>query len=243
MGRIKRRLYALLFILASLAMLWVQSNAGTLNVAIQITVYGLLLFLACMIAHGELYLLRPSASHLTSFYLMVSVGGALGGIFVNLIAPFIFTGYWEFYLAWLLTIVIVIASLLPRWDKRLTLKAGILLTVFILASLGMTLSLNRYVDALFVRRNFYGILRVREWQSSSGRVEGYAMIHGATVHGIQYLSPERRDQPTTYYVPDGGAGLALLNHPRRGGVARGRAWIGSRHAGKLRPARRRVSFL
>jgi hypothetical protein len=212
---IQRRLYALLFILASVAMLWVQSNAGTLNVAIQVSVYSLLLFLACMIAHGELYLLRPSASHLTSFYLMVSVGGALGGIFVNLIAPTIFTGYWEFYLAWLLTIVIVIASLLPRWDRP-QVRAVVLCAVFVLASLGMTFGLNRYSDALFVRRNFYGILRVREWQSSSGRGDGYAMIHGATVHGIQYLAPEWRDQPTTYYVPDGGAGLVLLNHPRRG---------------------------
>jgi hypothetical protein len=46
-----------------------------------------------MICHGELYRLRPHADYLTSFYLMVSFGGAAGGIFVNLVAPFIFTGY------------------------------------------------------------------------------------------------------------------------------------------------------
>ena len=45
------------------------------------------MFSACMLCHGELYLLRPAAQHLTTFYLMVSIGGALGGIFVSLVAP------------------------------------------------------------------------------------------------------------------------------------------------------------
>ena len=213
---VQRRLYSLLFALASLAMLWVLTNAATLNFVIQIAVYSVLLFLACMIAHGELYLLRPSAEHLTSFYLMVSVGGALGGIFVNLVAPYIFTGYWEFYLAWLLTVVILIVSLLPRWESRPQARSGVLWSSFVTAILAMMLGMNGYSDALFVHRNFYGVLRVREWQSPSGLGQGYEMIHGVTVHGIQYLSPELRDQPTTYYVQNGGAGLVLLNHPRRG---------------------------
>ncbi|MBI5296610.1 MAG: fused MFS/spermidine synthase [Chloroflexi bacterium] len=213
---VQRRLYSLLFALASLAMLWVLINAATLNFMIQIAVYSLLLFLACMIGHGELYLLRPSAEHLTSFYLMVSVGGALGGIFVNLIAPYIFTGYWEFYLAWLLTIVILIVSLLPRWESRPQVRAGALWTAFILAILGIVLGMNSYSNALFVHRNFYGILRVKEWTSPNGNGAGYEMIHGVTVHGVQYLTPALRDQPTTYFVQDSGAGLVLLNHPKRG---------------------------
>ena len=213
---VQRRLYALFFALASLTVLWVLTNAGTLSVVVQVAVYSLLLFLACMIAHGELYLLRPSAEHLTTFYLMVSVGGALGGIFVNLVAPYIFTGYWEFYLAWLLTAVIVIVSLLPRWMGRASVRAGVLWGVTLVAVAGIMLGMNGYSDALFVHRNFYGILRVKAWASPSGFGDGYAMIHGATVHGIQYLAPDLRDQPTTYYVQDGGAGLVLLNHPRRG---------------------------
>lgn len=213
---VQRRLYALLFALASLTVLWILTNAGTLSVVVQIAAYSLLLFLACMIAHGELYLLRPSAEHLTTFYLMVSVGGALGGIFVNLIAPYIFTGYWEFYLAWLLTAVIVIVSLLPRWMGRASVRAGVLWGVGIAAIAGIMLGMNGYSDALFVHRNFYGILRVKTWTSANGFGHGYAMIHGATIHGIQYLAPDLRDQPTTYYVQDGGAGLVLLNHPRRG---------------------------
>jgi hypothetical protein len=53
------------------------------------------LFVACMFCHGELARRRPAPRHLTLFYLMVSVGGALGGIFVALIAPRVFHSYWE----------------------------------------------------------------------------------------------------------------------------------------------------
>jgi hypothetical protein len=53
------------------------------------------LFVCCMFCHGELYRLRPEPKRLTSFYLSVALGGALGGIFVNLVAPLIFRGYWE----------------------------------------------------------------------------------------------------------------------------------------------------
>ena len=55
-----------------------------------------LLFVGCMICHGEAARLRPSPKRLTHFYLCISVGGAAGGAFVSLIAPRIFPGYWEF---------------------------------------------------------------------------------------------------------------------------------------------------
>jgi hypothetical protein len=44
----------------------------------------------------------------------------------------------------------------------------------------------------------------------------YVMSHGITVHGLQFIDPELRQLPTTYYVREGGAGLALLHHPRFG---------------------------
>jgi len=59
----------------------------------------LLLFAGCMVCHGEAFRLRPSSRSLTKFYLSISSGGALGGIFVNLLAPLIFPGYWEYPLS------------------------------------------------------------------------------------------------------------------------------------------------
>jgi spermidine synthase len=212
---IQRRLYALLFAVASVAALWALGNTATLSIFTQIFIYSALLFLACMIGHGELYLLRPHAEHLTAFYLMISVGGALGGIFVNLVAPLIFTGYWEFYLAWLMTFVVVILSLLPRWERP-QVRASVLWTSLLAGTLIMIFSLNSFFDALAAHRNFYGLMRVKSWTSPNGFGDGYLMVHGMTVHGIQHLSPELRDEPTTHFTRESGAGLLLSNHPQRG---------------------------
>ncbi len=205
----ERRLYALLFSVATLVMFWSLTTGDTLNVIVQIVIYNILLFLACMICHGELYRLRPHADHLTSFYLMVSLGGAAGGIFVNLIAPFIFTGYWEFYLGWLLVIVLLIVMLYPRWSSNKAVQARVMGVSFLAAILLLAFGLSRYQNALFVERNFYGVIRVKEF----GKNE-VAMIHGVTIHGAQFLND--RTRPTIYYVEDSGVGLLLLNHPRRG---------------------------
>lgn len=64
----------------------------------QIIGYSLGLFGCLMVCHGELVRLKPSPKHLTSFYLMVSAGGALGGVFVSLIAPYVFKTYLEFHI-------------------------------------------------------------------------------------------------------------------------------------------------
>lgn len=55
-----------------------------------------MLAVSAMICHRELYLRRPAASHLTEFYLWISVGGVLGGIAAGLLAPAIFPDVWEY---------------------------------------------------------------------------------------------------------------------------------------------------
>ena len=69
------------------------------HIGIQVTTYSLTLFAACMVCHGELIRIKPGAHQLTRFYLFVSVGGALGGIFVAVIAPYLFSDLWEYHLA------------------------------------------------------------------------------------------------------------------------------------------------
>jgi hypothetical protein len=53
-------------------------------------------FVTAMVGHGELARTRPAVAHLTEFYLWVSVGGVLGGIFAALLAPAVFPGVWEY---------------------------------------------------------------------------------------------------------------------------------------------------
>lgn len=56
-------------------------------------------FLATLMCHGELARTRPGIKHLTEFYLLMSVGGMVGGMFNGLIAPIFFSGVWEFPIA------------------------------------------------------------------------------------------------------------------------------------------------
>lgn len=63
---------------------------------VQLAAYSTLLFAGCMVCHGEAARSRPAPESLTAFYLCIAVGGAVGGIFVSLLAPRIFPGYWEF---------------------------------------------------------------------------------------------------------------------------------------------------
>ncbi len=65
-------------------------DQGNLHIKYLIPVFSAGLFLCCMLCHGELARRRPAPQYLTLFYLMVSLGGALGGTFVTLIAPRIF---------------------------------------------------------------------------------------------------------------------------------------------------------
>jgi len=72
----------------------------------------LLLFLTCMICHGELYRLKPQVQHLTWFYLMVSAGGAAGGVFVGIVAPHLFRSFVEFQLSIGASIMLLLVCLL-----------------------------------------------------------------------------------------------------------------------------------
>jgi spermidine synthase len=97
--------------------------------------------------------------------------------------------------------------LLPRYSAQVNLQARAMSLSFLVGVLLLSFGLNRYGNALYVERNFYGVIRVREMDKKAN-----SMIHGMTVHGIQYV--DDRARATTYYVEDSGVGLLLLNHPK-----------------------------
>jgi hypothetical protein len=72
----------------------------------------LALFIIAMAAHGELARRRPDARHLTEFYLWISVGGVLGGVFNALVAPVMFEHLWEYH------IVLALACLARPWPQE-----------------------------------------------------------------------------------------------------------------------------
>jgi MFS family permease len=213
-----RRLFAVLFILSVVLTLFVMLNATSIHISSQILAYCFLLFSACMLCHGELYVLRPSAHSLTTFYLMISIGGALGGVFVSLAAPLIFNSYWEFFVS--LAMVSALALIILRSSHATVSdddsRARFIFTVFCLVTVMLAILSTYFTGALFSERNFYGVVRVHEQIPAGSGERAYVMSHGITVHGLQFIAPEWRELPTTYYVQESGAGLAILNHPKYG---------------------------
>jgi hypothetical protein len=63
--------------------------------------------------------------------------------------------------------------------------------------------------SLYTTRNFFGILRVKETRVGDAQEPAYQLVHGITIHGLQFQSPELRRQPTMYYTETSGAGLAF----------------------------------
>ena len=160
------------------------------------------LFVMCMFFHGELAAMKPAPRYLTSFYLMVSLGGALGGFAVGFIAPKLFNTYYEFSAGLIATLAI--AAYLARATHPVV-------PMLALATLGFTgYYVYRYVDSLssdarVMTRNFYGTLRVKDTGPASDPDAMRRLMHGMIMHGEQYLGPRRREA-TTYYGATSGIG-------------------------------------
>lgn len=200
-----------------------QPDEGLLG---QLAIYFATLFCCCMVCHGELVNLKPHPEFLTKYYLTISAGGAAGGLFVGLLAPLIFTGYYELHLALvgfgLLYIAIRTREEQPLittgslWTRRLG-GAGVLFGVGVLLT-----QMGSAEGNVAVARNFYGVLRVRETGDPESNLQRRVMVHGRIIHGSQFLDPIKRFLPTTYYGHESGVGRILTsvkkNHPRRIGV-------------------------
>ena len=102
----------------------------------QIGIYTAVLFVFCMVCNGELVHSKPQPRFLTSFYLTVAAGGALGGIFVALVAPHIFKGFWEYQLGlWMAALLLVIILLRDKESWLYRSKLGSPVVVVAMAAL------------------------------------------------------------------------------------------------------------
>lgn len=201
----------------------------------QVGGYMTVLFVCCMICHGEVYRLRPEPARLTSFYLLIAGGGAAGGAFVSLLCPVLFDRYVEFYAGIFGTIGLLLAcvfndrlvAILPQRQRRLGWLVMISFTM--LVGFGMRLGvghLEREFDrnTVLQARNFYGTLtiKVQEGKQSFGQFR--ALEHGRIRHGAQIMNEQFRGWRILYYGPASGIGLVMRflprteSQPRRVGV-------------------------
>ena len=204
------------------------------------------LFAGCMVCHGELAKLKPHPVHLTSFYLLISLGGAAGAFFVALLAPRIFSGYSELPIA-LGFCGVLIYGVLYR-DRDVVLHTPRSKWIWLLAgALVAALCANLYVTAKqqskqtrVMVRNFYGVLRVEDrvaagavlipgnsTQSLDANPRYRDLINGTIEHGIQFLSAGRRHETTTYYAPNSGIAVALRAAEQQGAVEVGTIGLGA----------------
>jgi SAM-dependent methyltransferase len=201
--------------------LWPGHYHGPLWLLIPL--YALTLFCACMICHGELARSKPHHRYLTGFYLMLALGGALGGVFVGLLAPRLFDDLYELPLG-LFALALLVCAALYR-DRQSILHGRMALpTRAALAALVVALAATliwEYGNLSDTRRvamrNFYAVLKVDD--TGEGEQAMRDLKHGTIQHGSQFLAPDRRDWPTTYYGELSGVGLAIKS-AGAGGPAR-----------------------
>jgi hypothetical protein len=236
-GRRKSGWYArawglpLLFALIAAMAYYLSENLGVMNIRASIALYCTGLFVACMFCHGELAAMRPAPKYLTRFYLMISIGGAAGGLFVGLVAPRIFSTFLELPLA--LLACGLIAALLT-WRSTRAQPGSARNRNLLYAATVTALAVTGYVgwhawayydyirgNVVVMKRNFYGTLRVKEYERGSEALASRALLHGVINHGWQYVDPEKRKEPISYFGPGSGIAKALdfySGRPRRVGI-------------------------
>ncbi len=208
-----RPLYVLLSLAAVACGLWNLAYGSRMGTFFQILSNALMLFAICLLCHSELYLHRPSPRFLTSFYLMLSIGGALGGVFVSLVAPLIFRDFWEYNLGLIyVAVIVMVVAYRSRgtWLYRLRIPVSVL--ALVLAVFILMLPIAWSAHSVEMARNFYGVIKVRPLD---GPTAGYGLSHGAISHGNQAGPGPLHDVPTTYFTRASGIGRAILNYPPR----------------------------
>ena len=293
------RFYYTIALVGAMVAVCVALFQGTdMPIVRQVAIYSVTLFVGCMICHGELYHLKPHPRHLTSFYLMIAAGGAMGGLFVALVAPHVFNNFYEMHLSLgLIVLLLLVLSFAgraalgaQRWKILFALLAvaavygaekglgwilawlrmrdgmrsdplfeygtwiqmerfqwlfwvvpGAILLAGVLwwrhrqrpvnwhlMTCGLlTVGLIGLVTALAVQirtsshgammsaRNFYGVLSVFEYNQDGPDSRYYLLQHGRITHGLQFASPHRAREITSYFGANSGLGLALRQFPRQ----------------------------
>ncbi len=179
------------------------------------------LFVCCMVCHGELVRLKPHPRRLTSFYLHMAFGGALGGVYVGVLAPWLISFPFELQFGMTACASLTGLALVHRPYERVAHLIPSWLTLALTQGIAAALAASLFVqtkDALegyhYVRRNFYGVVKVKDLPAGDHSPPLRVIVHGITRHGQQIRIPAQRREPTSYYGRATGIGVALLEHRR-----------------------------
>jgi spermidine synthase len=174
------------------------------------------LFAACMFCHGELARVKPHPKYLTRFYLMMSVGGALGAVLVAIVAPLALEGYFELNIALAALALLLVMRLSGVWV--LLAIVSLVPTVYY----GVVGAQEYMRDMRVMERDFYGVVRTKDREVEGATYR--AMYHGGIIHGGQLQGEQFRNTPSDYFGPGSGYGRLftamneLRPQPRKIGI-------------------------
>ncbi len=164
-------------------LLYFQIKMTFLPAAWAIICFSLILFVLCLFAQHELIRTKPKTENLTLFYVVISLGGFVGGFVTSWIVPLVSHAPVEFLLG--LTLIAVVYPVKKiKW--------------ILLAIVSVSLIIECVINprgAILRKRNYYGIYEV--YDKNGVRT----FVHGTTLHGVEWIDPQRRVVPLGYYSP------------------------------------------
>jgi hypothetical protein len=160
--------------------------------------------------HGQLARIRPAPENLTIYYLWMSLGGTLGGLF-NVLVPHLFNDVYEYALIMLLSMLALpskgklrenLQKLRAEKTKCLAAFVGMAITIPLIWFMPLSdeavpeaSSKEPTLGVMFKDRNFFGVSKVVR------KADHTRFAHGTTLHGIQVADPAERLKPVSYYGP------------------------------------------
>ena len=200
-----------------LALCWMNGKPiAKLGLPLSLGCYGAFLLCACTFLHSWLYASRPASDRLTRYYLLQSVGGAVGGVVASLVFPVAAKTIAEYPVALFGVGAMLVAGAFVCAGKRRFLAPAVLLVAVCAGAWLYVVGSSREIRPVVYRgRGFFGTISVLEAKAKTSAGEGCIreFVHGTTVHGIQANLPGKNRMPTTYYTPDA-SGYAIVGHPK-----------------------------
>ncbi len=197
-----RRTCAILLPLSLVGVVIIMISDAGASLELQLLGYFAALFFTAMCCHGELVRAKPAPQYLTEFYLWMSAGGAAGGLFVGLVAPYVFDLYLELHVGILAALVLmgVVWSQYEdvRWYQFWKTPGVIFFSIAISIAALLRLEIDRELkSAIYTTRNFYGVLRIRDTRENIG--EAIEFFEGRVASDDGVLLP-----CISFPVPSGG---------------------------------------
>ncbi len=202
-------------VLAAILLPLMAWYSDSLDLKLVIPMYLVGLFVCCMFCHGELALLKPAPRYLTRYYLMISLGGAVGGLLVGIVAPYVLTGYFELAIGLIACALLLLYRTFRMAWWTLLVSAGVVAATAYGAGKAVDTQIS---NSRIMMRNFYSVLKTRETEEPT---PFRSLVHGGIMHGGQLMDPQFRLRPSSYFGTSSGYGrmfASLPDTPRKVGV-------------------------